>query len=422
MVQFLNIKEKKKPKFSEMLGRGLSSGLTTGLNLIADYENREKENAFAKELGLDLEGVRDPETRNKLLIEAQKANFKNQQIQQKQAMLSSLLGPQGQQGYQADQFGAPQQPKRFSDQLQGSGEQPQPSQFGQPFEQGQGQPDGFEFQDMPYEQDQLQQPPRYFRYSPKQILQASMMDPNLSRTMQAQEEADAKRFYENRKLEEESPRRKRQQEIAKLQAKTDLDYYNSLQSEKEKAIIKERDLNKIEELVKKKAGGKIYERLLESAGFTELTSEGRRELASSLKNLYTDFKTIVGSQMSAQEFFTLTQAYPNPNYSEEANLAIIDNIKDALAFRNKRQEIAVKLKKQNKGEIPEFLQEKVNAELEKYATELNEKIKARSRLIRSELYKLEDINTLKDLEGNTYRSVPKDVAIDMLDSEEFVKI
>ena len=142
----------------------------------------------------------------------------------------------------------------------------------------------------------------------------------------------------------------------------------------------------MEKLNEKGVTGKPYEKLLEKFGLVNLTSEGRREFAADVKNLITDIRSILGAQFTGFEFQTILNAYPSADFSQEANRAIINNLKEFQDIRHKEFEISNEIKKNNKGKIPEDFQSLVNAKLMDYAQDRLPSIKANTRKIMHEEY------------------------------------
>jgi hypothetical protein len=201
-----------------------------------------------------------------------------------------------------------------------------------------------------------------------------------------------KKFNEEQRLK--SPEYTREHKLTEAQAQADIKYSTDLNERRSKQILKKESLDRLNALTKKKVTGKLYETFLDKFGLTGKTSEGRREYAAEVKNQFTDFKSIAGSQLSAQEFFTLSNAYPNPDFSPEANQAIIDNLYLVHDTLDKEEEIAKRLKKENKGKIPEDYQQKVNEDLQKYVKEKTNRIKDNVRKIMNAQYGIQPGFTL----------------------------
>lgn len=241
-----------------------------------------------------------------------------------------------------------------------------------------------------------------------EILKASLVDPNIARSMEAHNKTIQKK-------KEQSPEYQRQQYLTQEQAKADTKFYSDLQERRSKQILKKESLSRLENMTKKGATGKPYEKYLESIGLTALTSEGRREYSAEAKNQFTDFKSIVGSQMSAQEFFTLAGAYPSADFSKEANEAIINNLKQVHDTLDKEYEIATNLKKQNGGKIPEQFQEKINEKLQEYVSSKVQKMKENIRIIQNEQYGIPKGHTLMFDHNGDPLSVPEDKVIELIE-------
>lgn len=235
------------------------------------------------------------------------------------------------------------------------------------------------------------------QYSEDEIFRASLVDPTIANQMRkandlAIEEGrhQERTVQRNREIElrerKESPEGKRETAITGAQAKADIDYNKQLQSSATQHQIKTDTLNRLQKLNEKGVTGKPYEKLLEKMGLVNLTSEGRREFAADVKNLITDIRSILGSQFSQFEFQTLLNAYPSADFSQGANRAIINNLKEFQEIRHKEFEIAKDIKKNNKGKIPEDFQSLVNDTLAQYVDERLPSIKANTRKVMHEEY------------------------------------
>ena len=205
----------------------------------------------------------------------------------------------------------------------------------------------------------------------------------------------------------------RELQIEKSQATSDVKYNEQLQEASKQHELKEQTLERLDKLNKKGVTGKPYEKLLEKAGLTALTSEGRREFAADVKNLITDIRSILGAQFTGFEFQTILNAYPSADFSKEANAAIIRNLKEFQDIKKKEVEFANELKKQNKGKIPFDFQAQVNEKVRDYASSKASEIKANTKKIINEEYGIPDGFTLMfDPNGNEL-SVP-DAEVEML--------
>lgn len=153
----------------------------------------------------------------------------------------------------------------------------------------------------------------------------------------------------------------------KEQAKADRGYLNELGKKQESVRHHQQVTDRVEELIKKGASGKLYEKGLEKFGLENLTSEERRELAGLQKEYTRDLRQILGSQMSSQEFFTILNTYPSPNFSKEANQAIINNYRIWDDIKQEEINIANQLLKENNGKPPRNFALEVQNRLTDYA-------------------------------------------------------
>jgi hypothetical protein len=229
-------------------------------------------------------------------------------------------------------------------------------------------------------------------HTKEEIDKAGLINPTLANNWQRQNEEWHRQKEHQEKIKvqeyERSQEYLREKEMVASQAKADTSYYNELQARTKKTVLKGESLDRLESMVKKGSSGKVIDQFLENIGLISKTSEGRRELAAEVKNQYTDFKEVAGSQLSAMEFQILSGAYPNPNFSQEANLAIIKNLKIVRDTSKKEHEIAESLIKGNGGKKPENFQSKVNEKLFEYIESRNAELKSNTRDIMYDKYKV----------------------------------
>jgi hypothetical protein len=176
--------------------------------------------------------------------------------------------------------------------------------------------------------------------------------------------------------EEQKPS-ERDKVLTQEQAKDDVKFSQG-QAEALKLIdAQQRTLDRADELNEQGVTGGLLDQALEKVGLLQYTSDGRREYTSiskdALKNQ--NIKAIVGSQMSQMEFSFFAQATINPNFSKEANKRIIQKEKIALRYQKLYADITKNLIEQNGGQIPERLQDKVNAEYAKQSEKLTKELK-----------------------------------------------
>jgi len=362
MVQVIQAGRQKKPSYTESILGGFSSGLPEAIKTIASKHTQARIGDKLKELtGMDLSGL-DPDMQKALAVQLIKGTQKSQLQNQKEGFLGQIFG---------DKQQSPEQELR---QISKS-----------PFDSGQ--------------------------LTDEQIAQATSLDPNLGRSLMhakdvaLREKRSAQEFEHKEKLA--SPEYQREHQITQEQAKADIKYNQELQSAEKQHKLKSQSLNRLEALNKRGVTGKPFEKLLEKTGLIALTSDGRREFAADVKNLITDIRSILGSQFSQFEFQTILNAYPSPDFSKEANAAIIKNLQDFQDIRNQEFEIAKDIKKENKGKIPADFQSQVNERLQQYSQTKLPEIKENSRKIMNEEYGIPQGFTLMfDHQGNTL-SVPE---------------
>lgn len=359
MVQIIPNRHK---SFSEQALEGVNA-FTPALQQFLQQQQlqsqREVENQSLKQMGLHLSGISDPEMRHQAFssrLQGENARkleeFKNlgraDLLRQKQDFVNQLFGSQNNEGNVSGQSS------------QNTGINPG-------------------------------------NLSDADIAQAAAIDPTLGRILQHQKDValrerravEDKEFRERQFSEQQrknSPEYVREQESVKSQAKADIDYNKKVQDSTKRTVLKRESLDRLKALNKKGVTGKPYEKILEKMGLIALTSEGRREFAAEVKNQFTDFKDIAGSQLTGGEFNTLVNAYPNPDFSQAANDSIIRNLEIVQDILNQEHKIANQIKKQNAGKAPFDFQSKVNERLEDYARERTGEMKENIHKILNEQY------------------------------------
>ena len=236
---------------------------------------------------------------------------------------------------------------------------------------------------------------------------------NLANQMRAHNKAieDRVKHEENLqfKKDKESPEHKRETAMAAQQAQADVKYNTQLQESAGLAHIKTKTLTDLEKLNEKGVTGKPYEKLLEKFGLVNLTSEGRREFAADVKHMITDIRSILGGQFSNFEFQTILNAYPSADFSQGANRAIINNLKEFQDIKNKEIEFANQIKKNNGGKIPEDFQSLVNQKVNEYAQDRLPSIKANTRKVMHEEYGIPEGNYLMFDNNGEPLNVPEEM-------------
>jgi hypothetical protein len=422
MVQVIGQGRTKPLSKSQINAQGFAQAVEKGGQFLQQYQQQkqqkqqmQQENEAVKQnLGIDISGHTDPELRQKLIVEGLKGqqNFKNQ------SGIEELKG-----NIQRENFG-----EKFKQQYGAKYEaQKQMMQ-----DLGLDQPYDYQGQNNSQQNlNQPQEPQQQKEYRPlipqSKIDKMGQINPQEASRMQRyndgireemrhdQSLSQQKEKFEYQK-EKESPEHTRDIELTKYQAQADQKYYNELKERRSKQIFKKESLGRLENLTKKKQTGKAYEKVLEGMGLVSLTSEGRREYSAEAKNQFTDFKAIAGSQLSASEFMILAGAYPNADFSPEANKAIINNLKQVHDSLDKEDEIAERLIKENKGKKPENLQAKVNDELQKYINQKMSKVKDNIKTIMNEQYGIPKGFTLMFDKNGEPLSVPEGEVVQLLES------
>jgi hypothetical protein len=354
----------RKPSFSEKLSQGVGRGLEIGSQLMQQQEAKKLQQQQGQQLsemiGMDVSSL-DPEIqkvalqlslqgKNQQVLELLKQESKKGLLKEKQDFLGQILG-KGSQSQQNSQI-----PQEI-----GTGE----SQISQGW----------------FDPNSL---------SDADIAQATAVDPNLGRMLQTQKDSAIKNKIANEKLDlaklKSSPEYQRQQHLESSQAQADVKYNQQLQENSKQHELKEKSLNRLEQLNKKGVTGKAWEKFAEKAGFVNVTSEGRREFAAEVKSLITDIRSILGGQFSNFEFQTILNAYPSADFSKEANSAIIKNLKEFQDIKKKEVQFANQIKKENGGKLPYDYQSLVNEKVHEYTSSRLPEIKENTRQIMNEQY------------------------------------
>jgi len=363
MVQIIEAGTPKRQSFLQQVAAGIPQ-------LAETYKNNKQQQAQQKAIAQqfpELAGM-SPEMQKAAIPQLLKGRQGQQQMQQKQGYLDQLFGGQGQR------------------QQQGMGDEL--SQVQQLQQGGQGNGQGFDPASIP---DEV-------------IARAAAVDPNIARSLQHAKDVA---------LRERSAGKTREfneDKITGAQAQADVKYNQDLQATARQHELKEKTLTKLEQLNKKGVTGKPYEKLLEKFGLVALTDTGRREFAAETKNLITDIKSILGGQFSQFEFQTILNAYPSADFSQDANAAIIANLKDFQDIKTKEVEFANQIKKENNGKIPEDFQSKVNEKVHQYALSKLPQMKENARKIMNEEYGITEGNILMfDPQGEPLNVSPQDV-------------
>ncbi len=379
MVQMIQRQPTTSDRFFEAFGKGAEA--LVGHQLSQQKKKDEsaliqQENEASKRLGIDLTGIRDPKMRQEAMAYAlQSMNQKSleeQKLQGKQDLL------QGKQDFLNKIFGGAN-PQQQENQRSNNPQMNTPQQNQNAFNPA--------------------------NISDEDIARVTAMDPPMGRELRAAKDTALREKREERnfkqKEKENSPETMREKELTVSQAKEDSKYYNELQSKMKKNVLKGESLNRIEKIIKKGVSGKPVDQILENIGLISKTSEGRRELAAEVKNQYTDFKDVAGSQLSGMEFQVLSGAYPNANFSQEANEAIVKNLKIVGETLLEEGKIANKLIESNNGKKPENFQARVNEKLFDYISDRKEELKNNLNKIMYDQYKVPEGKILMFINGNT---------------------
>ncbi len=165
--------------------------------------------------------------------------------------------------------------------------------------------------------------------------------------------------------------------LRKEQAKADIGFAQEQVAKIPQLAAKQRVFEEANILNEQGVTGQLWDQAMNKAGLLQFTSEGYRVFTSVAKDVIknTGIKDVIGSQISQQEFKFFTDATINPNFSKEANRQIIRKDQIALRYDKLYADITNGLIEQNGGEVPERLQQKVNAEFFKQSQKLSKQLK-----------------------------------------------
>lgn len=165
--------------------------------------------------------------------------------------------------------------------------------------------------------------------------------------------------------------------IAKKQAEADFAFANE-QAEKIPQIQKQLTLlDDAEKLNGEGVTGNNWDLAMQKAGLLQYTSDGHRLFASYAKEAVknANIRGIVGSQISQMEFGFFRDATISERFSQEANEKIIEKERLALRYEKLYADITENVIQENKGQIPERIQAKVNEEFAKQSKKITRELK-----------------------------------------------
>lgn len=104
MVLFLPAQQSPNSRLAEQLGLGLGKGISSFTDALLQKRQVSRENEAAKRLGIDIEGLEDPETRRQLLINSLKGSQEEKLLGMKGAMEEASMGRKMQETSMAEQL------------------------------------------------------------------------------------------------------------------------------------------------------------------------------------------------------------------------------------------------------------------------------------------------------------------------------
>lgn len=305
----------RKPSFGQRLNVGIGKGLDTASQLYSEYQNQKMmqdqlaaENELGQKLGLDISGPIDPKMKQSLFLEKMKQQGKESQFQQKQDFLNQLFGSNK----------SEQNPSRKNSAQK-----------------------GFNPIDI----------------SDEDIAKASVVDPNLGRSLQHAKDVALREQRENIRQQERETlhNRKEQIEFHKESQKYDEDLLKNAKTAKNQMVA----INNIEKSIK---SGKVKPFSLANIfkGFGSIgnkfsnafLNDDQATMQASIPGLLEGWKEVFGVRLSDADLRLLQDKLPDMGKSKEANLAILKVMKKYGETANLRSQIASEVKKKNKGLRP----------------------------------------------------------------------
>jgi hypothetical protein len=342
-MSVLLLDENRKPTAAEKFNNTINKGM----QYVSQYAQQKQqksqmsnENEAAKKLGLDLNGIQDPETRKALIVQALKGDQKNQQIGKKQELIQNIIR-KGQQNKPS-----------FQDQVMNN--KPTQNQNKQPpfMLDEQMQDQGIEN----LEQQNLGEFDAS-KMTDEQLASLSAIDPNIARSLQHSKDVSLREKTELRKSQETKNIASRKEEIDfhKETQKFDEDLIN-------KTRIAKNQVNTISTIEKSLASGNVkpgsWSNILKGFGKVgekvseAILHEDAATLQASIPALLEGWKEVFGVRLSDADLNLLKDKLPSIGKSVEANRAILKIMKKYSGQTLLRSQIASDIKKNNKGLRP----------------------------------------------------------------------
>jgi hypothetical protein len=245
-------------------------------------------------------------------------------------------------------------------------------------------------------------------YSDQQIFASSLVNPNLARVMQSQNESILKRQErkEDIALKKSEVQEKRSFERNKK-------FLEKSDEERQALPRKRLALKRMEKAIKSNDFSSIRNSVADYLGFDMLKSASAQEVTTAVKEfLLSDVQALQGRPNQFIEKL-MSKSYINPQYSKEANNAIYQGLADLSQLKEKELDIVADLEEEftNKGkEIPRNFQQLVKKRLQPDIDAFEKKLEDSLKEIDKKAQKLPE-NTVRmmDPDGNI-RAVPKDKA------------
>ncbi len=179
-------------------------------------------------------------------------------------------------------------------------------------------------------------------------------------------------FAEQSKLGQE-----RASVLTKKQAENDVAFVEEQAAKLPALFQRQQTIEAADALNEEGVTGQAWDQAMQKAGLLQFTSEGFREFASYAKDAVRNqnIKSVVGSQISQMEFGFFRDATISERFSKEANRQILKKEKLALRYEKLYADITKKILEENKGEIPERIQQKVNDEFATQAEKVSKEVR-----------------------------------------------
>lgn len=369
MVQQIQTKQKPQSRSSE-IGAALSAGLGSILSQYDQKQKADQENQAAKQLGIDLRGIQDPETRKALLVEKLKGNQIEKEYGLKGSQLEKEYGLKGNQlekeyGFKNELEKTKQKSKyeekqKLFNKLMSGENQNQEKENNlteESFEQSKTPEQTNEKQDLKSlnkkENKNSNKPP----HTQQEIDAWSVVDKTIADNWQRQNEEWQKNQHHRENILRKRTQATRNEEIEfhKESKKYDEELLNN-------SKIAKKTVDSIGDIEKSLKSGNVkptsmanFFKVFGNVGkvISEAVINGNEAvILSSIPQLLEGWKEVFGVRLSDADLKVLQDKLPSIGKSEEANRSITSLLRKYAEKTILRYEIGSQIKKESKGLRP----------------------------------------------------------------------